>query len=36
MLCPVNESPSIARTVRKIPKTFGGGMGLFTSLWNLD
>ena len=36
MLCPVNESPSTSRTVRKTPKTFGGGMRLFTSLLSLD
>ena len=31
MLCPVNEPPSTSRTVRKTPKSFGGGMRLFTS-----
>jgi len=36
MLRPVNESPSISRTIRKTPKPFGGGMRLFTSLWSLD
>jgi len=28
---PVNEPPSTSRTVRKTPKTFGGGMRLFNS-----
>jgi len=36
MLRLVNESPSTSRKVRKTPKTFGGGMRLFTSVWNLD
>jgi len=31
MLCPVNESSSTSRMVRKTPKSFGGGMRLFTS-----
>jgi len=31
MLRPVNEPPSTSRTVRKTPKSFGGGMRLFTS-----
>ena len=31
MLRPVNEPPSTSRTVRKTPKTFGGGMRLFNS-----
>jgi len=31
MLRPANEPPSTSRTVRKTPKSFGGGMRLFTS-----
>ena len=31
MLRLVNEPPSTSRTVRKTPKSFGGGMRLFTS-----
>ena len=31
MLRPVNEPPSISRTVRKTPKSFRGGMRLFNS-----
>jgi len=31
MLHPVNEPPSTSWTVRKTPKSFGGGMRLFTS-----
>jgi len=31
MLRPVNEPPSTSRTVRKTPKSIGGGMRLFTS-----
>jgi len=31
MLRPVNKPPSTSRTVRKTPKSFGGGMRLFTS-----
>jgi len=36
MLCPVTESPSMQEQLEGTPKPFGGGMRLFTSLWNLD
>ena len=35
MLRPVNEPPSTSRTVRKTPKSFGGGIRLFTSFETL-
>jgi len=30
------DPPELQEQLERIPKTFEGGMGLFTSLWNLD